>query len=314
MRTFPTLPSRRWMIAVLLAVMAPASLAAQPQAVAGTSVTLEPPAGFTPAERFTGFGREAALASIMVSELDAPFGQMVERLTPEAFAAQGMTVHTLDSLSLGGVPARLLSLTQEVDGVPFDKWVVMFGDDTVTTIVTAAYPSDSAASLGEPMRQAVLTARRGAPPSDPLAGLGFQLDLGRLRVAERMGNTLALNESGALPNEDVAEPLVVVGRSVAPADLSDLEAFSRRRVTRLGNLLEFTGISGGGPVTLAIGAGYELYADAVDTESGTAIRVYQVVIPDGDHYFLFQGLIGADRAHEVIPEYQALARTLRRMP
>lgn len=302
------------MIAVLFVATGPAVLAAQPQVVTGTSVTLEPPPGFIPAERFMGFGREAALASIMVSELDAPFGQMVERLTPEAFAAQGMTVHTLDSLSLDGVPARLLSLTQEVDGVPFDKWVVMFGDDTVTTIVTAAYPSDSAASLGEPMRQAVLTARRGAAPSDPLVGLGFGLDFGRLRVAERMGNTLALNESGALPNEDVAAPLVVVGRSVAPADLSDLEAFSRRRVTRLGSKLEFTGISGGGPVTLAIGAGYELYADAVDTESGTTIHVYQVVIPDGDHYFLLQGLIGADRADEVLPEYQALARSLRRTP
>ncbi|HVH11609.1 MAG TPA: hypothetical protein VM759_01085, partial [Longimicrobium sp.] len=122
------------------------------------------------------------------------------------------------------------------------------------------------------------------------------------------------NESGALPNEDVAAPLVVVGRSVSPADLSDLEAFARRRVTRLGNLLELTGISGGGPVTLAIGAGHELYADAVDTESGTAIRVYQVVIPDGDHYFLLQGLIGADRADEVIPQYEAIARSLRRTP
>ena len=57
---------------------------------------------------------------------------------------------------------------------------------------------------------------------------------------------------------------------------------------------------------------YEMITDAVHTESGTPLRVYQVVIAEGSHYLLVQGYVGADRAAELIPAFQAVARSLRR--
>jgi hypothetical protein len=303
-----------WMLAAVLTLAAPAGALAQPREVIGTSITLEPPAGFTQAERFSGFGQEATLASIMVTELPGAFSEMDARLTPEALAEGGMTVRSADSLTVGGRPGRLFALTQQVDGVAFEKWVLIFGDDDGTAFVTGAYPRESAATLSEPIRLAVLSARRsGRPVGDPFEGIGFWIDPGsRLRIAERMGNTLAINDTGTLPNADAGAPFLVVGSSINEVELDDVEAFSRTRAARLGDKVRLSAITGGGPVTIDGGAGWELFADVVQIDDEMPIRMYQVVIPEGNHYILVQAFVDEARAAEFIPEFQAIARTLRR--
>lgn len=307
--------SRRGLLVALVLAQAPAAAAAQPQWVPGTRVTLEPPAGFTPGERFMGFGRDEALASIIVTEMQAPFAGMEARMTAEAFAGQGMVLHGVDSLDVEGVPARLMSLTQDVDGAPFGKWVLMFGDDTVTTLVSATFPADSAASLGEPMRRAVLSARRGGQARNPLEGLGFHVETGRLKIATRMGNTIALTETGVLDTGEPSAPFLAIGSSVAEVDMRDVEAFARQRVMRIGSGIEITRITGGGHVTIGGQPAYQLFAEAEHRQDGgTPLQVYQVVVPEGSHYLLVQGFVGSEWANELIPEFMAIALTLRRTP
>jgi hypothetical protein len=189
----------------------------------------------------------------------------------------------------------------------------MFGDGDVTVIITATYPQASADSLGEPLKRAVLSARLGeSVPADPLAGLNFRIDPGsRLRIATRVGNTLLLNESGRLPNPGPASPFLAVGASVSPVELGDLEAFARRRITQTANFSQVSNVTGA-PVSIDGSDGYELFADAVHTESSTPVRLYQVVVADGSHYHLIQASAGVDAAAGFIPEFQTIARSLRR--
>ncbi|MDQ2915319.1 MAG: hypothetical protein M3T56_19005, partial [Chloroflexota bacterium] len=56
---------------------------------------------------------------------------------------------------------------------------------------------------------------------------------------------------------------------------------------------------------------YELEAAAADARSGRAMRLYQVIIPDETGYFILQGLIRADRAGEIFPEFRALTESFR---
>ncbi|HEX2206818.1 MAG TPA: hypothetical protein VHG93_03995 [Longimicrobium sp.] len=303
---------RGWMLALLVA-MAPAGAFAQPQAVPGMHVTMEPPAGFIPAQRFAGFQREEAQASIMVTEVPAPFSTMETRLTPESFAAEGMQFRGADSVTVDGMRGRLISVAQQARGMTYEKWALMFGNDSLTVIVTATWPREHAASLREPLRRAVLSTRwAGAAPEDPLAGLGFAVDAGsRLRVARRFGNMLLLNDTGTLPNATPGSPLLMVGRSVAPADLRDMEAFAQWRLRQARTVSGISGISGAA-VTIDGAQGYEIVADAVDTESGTPLGIYQVVLAEGTQYLLIQAMVGADRAEVFIPEFQAIARSLRR--
>jgi hypothetical protein len=310
---FPGILRRGPALALLLSVAAPAAAAAQPQAVPGTRVTLQPPEGFVPAERFTGFQRPEARASIVVVQLEAPFAEMEGRLTAEAFAEQGMRVRGSEQVAVDSMRGRLVAVTQEARGEAFDKWALMFGDGDVTVIITATYPQSAADSLGEPMKQAVLSARLGnQAPADPLAGLSFRITEGpRLRIATRVGNTLLLNETGHLPNPGPASPFLAVGASASQANLDDLEAFARRRITQTANFSQVSNVTGA-TVTIDGSPAYELFADAVHTESSTPVRLYQVVVAEGNHYHLIQASAGVDAAADFIPEFQAIARSLRR--
>jgi hypothetical protein len=162
------------------------------------------------------------------------------------------------------------------------------------------------------MKQAVLSARWSQAPADPLEGIGFRVTTGpRLRIATRLGNSVAINETGSLPNTEPGAPLLVIGRSVAEVDLSDLEAFARRRITQMPGISNLSNVSGG-PLTIDGGAAYQLTADAVQTDNSVPLKLFQVVLAEGSHYILVQGFVAADRAADFIPEFESIARSLRR--
>lgn len=302
--------------ALAATLVLPAAALAQPQGIPGTRVTLQPPAGFAAAGRFPGFMHEASGSSIMVTELPTPAGQMLASFTREGLASRGMQLRSSEPRTVDGRQGVLLAITQSAAGTVYEKWMLGFGDDSTVVLVTGTYPQARAAELSEPVKQAVLSARRNAAPSDPLQGLGYRIDPGpRLRIATRVGNMLLINETGTLPtpthNSGPGAPILVVASSLSPADLSDLEAFSRGRVTQIEQMTRVSNVTGG-PVTIDGTAAYEVFADAVETQSSTAQRVYQVIIPDGDHYVIVQGMVGADRAADWIPHFQAVGRSLRR--
>lgn len=300
-------------LGLLLSLAAPMAAAAQPQAVVGTRVTLQPPAGFVAADRFPGFANPESGASIMVTEVPAAFSQVTAGFTREQMAPRGMTLRGSESLTIDGRPGLLLSITQSARGVVFDKWMLAFGNDSAVVLVTGTYPQAAASRLGEPIKQAVLSARLSAAgPTDRFEGLGFRVtESSRLRIATRMGNTLALNETGTVPETAPGAPFLVVGSSFSEVDLADLEAFSRRRAMQIATLSGVSNLSGG-PVTIDGAAAYELFADAVDGDDGKPLRVYQVILAEGNHYIMVQGFVGTERAAEFIPEFQSIARSLRR--
>jgi len=307
----PSVRPRALMFAILLAV-APTAAFAQPQAVAGTRVTLQPPQGFVAAERFPGFANAESGASIMVTEVPAAFSAVTAGFTREQMAPRGMTLRESHAQTVEGRPALLLAITQTANGITFDKWILAFGDDSTAVLVTGTYPQASADRLGEPIRQAVLSARRSAGPLDPFDGLGFRITEGpRLRIAKRMSNMLMLNEGGTPGNLASGAPMLVVGSSLGEVDLSNVEAFARRRLTQIDSTLRMSNVSGG-PVTIDGAPGWELFADAPESQVWEPTRIYQVVLAEGSHYILVQGFVGPERAADFIPEFQAVARSLRR--
>ena len=303
--------------AFLATLLLPAAAIAQPQAIAGTRVTLEPPPGFVVADRFPGFMHTASGSSIMITEIPAPAGQMLAGFTREGLAARGMELRSSEPRTVDGLQGVLMAITQSAAGTVYDKWMLGFGNDSTVVLVTGTYPQARAAELGEAVKQAVLSARRNAaPPADPMEGLGYRIDPGpRLKIATRVGNMLLINETGTLPGPThtpgPAAPVLVVASSLAPADLSDLEAFSRARVTQIDRTTRVSNVTGNA-VTIDGAAAYEVFADAVETESSTAQRIYQVIIPDGDNYVIIQGMVGADGAADWIPYFQTVTRGLRR--
>jgi hypothetical protein len=295
----------------LLLAGAPASAAA-PVPVPGTRVTLEPPPGFTLAERFPGFGDGETGASILVTEMPAPVEGIRAGLTAEGLATRGMTLLSTATVTTPLGETFLVGATQRAGGAAVGKWLAVSGDAAGTTMVLATWPLDREA-MAEPLRLAVLSARPLGAAADRLAGLPFRLTEGpRLRISERVANALVLTEEGRRGVRAPGEPLLVATASLSEVDLDDLAAFAERRLRQTEQV---TGPwrSEGRAADVGGMAGWELEASATDGATGAPMRLYQLVLRDRPRsYFIVQALVAPERWAEMLPEVRAVAHSVRR--
>lgn len=302
--------------AAMLALLAVASMfnpvVAAPAPVPGTRVELEPPEGFTPSRRFPGFEHLAQGASIMVNEVPAGYAELRAGFTREGLASRGMRLIEMKDVAVAGAPALLFHVTQQAAGIDFRKWMLLAPRGNESVLVVGTFPRTAPAPFGEAVRLAVLSTLTTTGQTDPIADLPFHVDAGsRLKVAQRMGNTLVLTPSGSMARTSAQEPLYVIGPSVGRAPLDNLQHFAEQRAQQT---VEISGLRAMRGRNLKVDGleAYEILADANDLRSGLPLRFYQVVAPDPGGYFIFQGLVGSDIAAEYLPEFQRLTASFRR--
>jgi hypothetical protein len=301
------------LIAVLLAL--PHSPAAfQPTRVPGSSVTLEPPAGFTASSRFAGFERADAQASIMVTEVPGPFAGVTGGMNARGLATRGMTLISSTRREVDGKQGLLLQVSQAANGVEFLKWMLAVGDAKQTTMIVATFPRAAEADLSDSMRQAVLSirwAQRSSP--DPFEGLPFRITPSTsLKIAGRMNNLLVLSESGSMQPQGPNAALFIVGSSVSPVRIDDLATYAETRAKQTKQMNDIR-VSRQASVTIAGTVAHELIAEGTDTSTGRAVTLYQVLLPEGGGYVLMQGLVASPRATAMIPEFRRAAQSFSRV-
>jgi hypothetical protein len=277
---------------------------AKPVPVPGTQVAIEPPEGFTLAKQFPGFMREDVTASIVVTEMPAPVAEIKKAMNKEDLATKGMVLLESETLKHAGKDALLVKVSQQASGIDFLKWMLITGEERATTLVVGTFRSDTEDELSAPMRTAVLSSSFGAAPKDAFEGLLFRIaPSAKLKLAGRVSNMLLLNESGTTTPVAPEAPLYVIGSSMGEAAIGDLPAFAQARAAKTAKVKDVRNFKGQ-PIKLDGLDAYELVADATDAKSGKALRLYQVIAPEGNNYFIAQGLVGAQRAAEFVPEFQ----------
>jgi hypothetical protein len=143
-------------------------------------------------------------------------------------------------------------------------------------------------------------------------GLIFQVSpTQRLKLATRMGPTLSLTESGSPGPQRPTDPLYIVGNSLSDSPVADLPAFAEARARATTGLTNIR-IIDKRPLQLDGLPAYELRATATQQRSGEPMSLYQVVAVDQRTYFLMQGIVGAARAAELLPEFRRVTETFRR--
>lgn len=285
--------------------------------VPGTRVSLIQPEGFSVAKAFSGFRQEDTLSSIMIVEIPGPYRECIKGFSDvRKLKSQGMKLLRQEEIVVDGQAAKLFHFRQTTSGGAFVKWVVAFGDDTNTVLVNAICPEIYKQTLAGPLRQAVLSVKydRDQAP-DPNEGLPFAIThQGKLKRAARMANTLVYTLSGEVPAPSPEDPLFAVGQSMSSVSTTDTKTLSEQRLHQTPTISRIS-IQTTTPVTIDGLQGYEIQATAqatADHRSRVPLAVYQVMLFDGGTYFLMQGMVGASRQAEFLPEFKAMARSLRR--
>jgi hypothetical protein len=305
-------------VQVLLVMMVSISLlalpaAADPVRVPGTNVSLQPPAGFALAENYPGFQNAKSESSIMVTRMPAPVAEIRKAMTKDTLATRGITLVSSEEKTVGGREALLLQVAQSAAGKDYLKWMLVTGDPNETVMIVGTFPKSAGEEVGAAIRTALLSASLAAAPGDPFEGLLFRITPApALKIASRVSNMLLLTESGSPGTAGPGEPVYVIGSSIRPGGSGDLKAFSEARAKQTEQIRDLANLSGR-EITLGGLAAYELLADAKDVKSGTPIRLYQVIAPDGDGYFIVQGLVGAEKAAAVLPEFRRVTESFRKV-
>lgn len=291
------------------AISLPGGCGEEPVAFPGAGVRLVCPDGFGKARDFEGFQQEETQSSVMALRIAGPFAQTTAGFSAEPMKRRGMTLVSREEVRIEGFPALLLAVEQSAYGTDFSKWMLVFGDETETRMVMATFPKADATGLSARLRDAVLGTKL-AEVGPPDVGFALTPSPG-LKPATAFGKSLLFTREGTIPLKSREDPLFIAGPSIAKVPEGDAKTLAVRRIaqtegTKVGALLESNAVRIDGL------DGWELVAEATDAGTGTPLVVYQTMLFEKDRYLLLQGIAGAKARDEWLPEFRAMARSLRR--
>jgi hypothetical protein len=279
--------------------------------VPGTRVSVVVPSGFEPAGLFSGFQQVDTGSSVMITEMPAPFRDVLAGMTQEGLTSRGMALLSTTQVQIAGRNGVLISVSQEANGITYHKWLGIFGTDSATVMLVATFPEAVATELSEYLKRTVLSAGWDMGIDVGLfEGLTFRIQESvTMKIANRMSNTLLLTKGGASGPVVPNDPVLIVGSSMCDAEIGNIEAFSKSRIMQTA---EVTGINNikGKSVTIGGAPGYEITAAAKDSDSGIELVLYQVIVVSGKSYYIVQGLVGESIADEYVPEFREVAGSL----
>jgi hypothetical protein len=250
----------------------------------------------------------------MAVSVQGPFKEMAAGFSQELMRARGWTLRGKVEIEVEGLPGLLVHFEQPVGSAVFLKWSLAFGDEQRTTMVTATFPAAQEQNLSERLRRSVLSARPSptAPP-EPGTDLPFTITASqKLKLIPAVSKMLLYTKDGAIPTKSPNDPLFVAGQAIGNVVITgNQREYAEKRLRGTAETKHLAIVSTE-PVTIAGLDGYESVAAADDAKSGTPLAVYQVMLFNGNSYFLMQGLVGTELQGEFLPEFKAMARSFRR--
>jgi hypothetical protein len=284
-------------------------------------IEIRQPAGFEKAGTFDGFEQPETLSSVMAVRLREAFAELRVAFTEGPMAARGWTLLSSKEVKVAGRAGILVHFEQPLGSQVFLKWSLIFGDDQSMTMVTAAFPKEDERELSGRMKAAVLSTRparvadRGTQAGAQIGAetsLTFALEGSKkLKLTPYASGTLIYTQGGVIPTASPEEPLFVAGTALGRVEIADKRQFAKRRFEQTAETKNLK-LKSMDSITIDGLQGYELLADAEDAKSAVPLVVFQVILFDEGSYILMQGLVGTALADEYLPEFKAMAHSLKR--
>jgi hypothetical protein len=281
--------------------------------VRGTKVSLIPPTGFTPADTFSGFGQLDTGASILVAEFPIGYAIVSNSFTADTLKSRGMTLIARENVKVDGYSGQLMQVEQVADRQDFAKFILVFGDESETVLLTASMPKNLQNKLAPALKQSLLTAKWQKDKAvDPFNDLPFAITgTPSLKFSDRLINCLAYTEDGMMPVKSTAAPMLVACQSIGSARVSDREQFAKERLAKTA-LIEKISIESGKAIDINGIDGYEIIATASDSKTKEPVIVYQVLLFESNSYYIIQGRVGSKLRSEYLDDFQTMATSFKK--
>jgi len=226
-----TFPARTRLFPLLLALCQLAfldSAIAEPVKIPGTTVSVEPPPGFSVSERFSGLENPETGSTLMVVELPAEAeGELATIMSSvesarEAWAPRGIAINDLTRVDAGGKEIPIAIGTQSVGPRTITKYMAMLaGERTVLVSINVSDPDEIPRAKAE----AIIASIRLLPAptlEEELATLPFTFQpAGPFHVDQVVGGSGVLLIATAELDPSGASPIILIARALQSVDVSD---------------------------------------------------------------------------------------------
>ena len=276
--------------------------------VNGTQIVIEPPTFLEPAKQFSGYVDEEYGTSIMITEIPGPINEVTKGMTKEGFASKGVTLVSTADIKLGKDPAKLLKLYQTAYELEFTKWMLVFGDNTKSIIITATFQTDLSEEVSNKLKETILTARWERDSKvDFFEGLTFKVDETKsLRFAKKMGNAILLTRDGAFPVADKNAPYSIVAASYSKTyGINERSNFARERLMKSEGFTKIEVLSQNQSKANNLNVEV-LLAKALDVKSNTWKFIHFSMLFSDDSYYIIQSIAELKEKETIENEFKLL--------
>ncbi len=299
---------------ILTAVLFSLGVAANAQTtdagrIPGTQCSIAAPAGFEPSKTFFGFQEAKTGAFIMVNELPAPVKAVTEGFSAAAMRGRGMKLLRTEATTVMNKAATRYTVSQESKGTTFTKFLLVFGEGDMTTLVTAGYPEKSGADTAQLRKLIESIDCDRSKVVDPLEAAPFRLNTegSEFRPVKFAGGSLLYSTDGKVPTE---KPVLIAGRSHGKSAITSRKDFAEKRLLQLPGAEKAT-VRKSSEITIDGLPGFEVVADG-SGKAGNAALVYEVVLfTEDDAYFIILGQAN-ERSDALEETYRRIAKSFRR--
>lgn len=247
--------------------------------VRGTTISMTPPAGFSPSKAFAGFEHAPSGSAFRVDEYSPDaYRDMTRELTDDLLATQGITVSARRTVKIAGASGLLLSGTQTAGRQSIGRWILLLRARTGTVMVTVQDMSQQ--KLDEETVVEALKSvrfRKGLSLKQQVAELPIEFgDLAGFKVVYvAAGTGVVLARRSSRP-DDAAQPAVVVSWPTGGAyPTQDGPLVLAQALLHSIAAVSYSEIGALAKVDVAGGEGYELSGEAKDVRSGRKLTITQ---------------------------------------
>lgn len=280
--------------------------------VPGTSVLLTPPKGFVITDRFPGFVNESTGASIIISDIPSPYGEVIAGFSdPKRMRTQGLKLISKAPTKVDGHKAMLFHAEQSVNDTPFKKYLLAVNRSGATTLIMATYPETETEQQRESLRAAILAATFGSP-NDPSDVLKFTVKpVAPFQIAKVMGQNMILTPDGHFPLKNENVPFMILGLSASENFVvSDQKIFAELRLSKIAAVAKIS-VNQSIPIKIGDLSGYATMAKGEGKDAATPLTIYQVLLFDTSGYYVILGVTPSAKKTIYMPVFEKIAKTFK---
>lgn len=292
--------------------------AARPERVLvpGTRVRLAPPAGHERGRGFLGYQWPEMGSSLIVVEIPSAYAELANGMDEKGLAKGGMKLVEAKDVKVGSRDGRLILVTQDMQGIPMRKALVLVGDEKRTCMLNASSPAELEVPFFDELKNVLLAAEWDPKLEvDPFAALDWTVAKPEgLKFAANLGTALLYTEDGEVVQKDTpGSARLTISPSTGAVEVSDARTFAEARLKKLpyGRAAE---IESSTELRVGERAAWEIVAKARDEKAGIDLLVHQVLVVGEGEYHLFVAQCAAERRDAWLPRFRDAARSLRPAP